>query len=82
MQKITLKIDGMRCSMCEAHVCDALRRELPRAKKVKASHHKGVATFLIEEEPDLTLAIEKVKSMGYRVLGQESEPAKKGLFHR
>lgn len=82
MEQYVLKIDGMRCSMCEAHVCDVLRRELPQAKKVKASHRKGVATFLLEEGIDLAPTIAKMESLGYRVLEQQCSPAKKGFFHR
>ena len=29
MYKTTLKIDGMMCGMCEAHVCDAVRKAVP-----------------------------------------------------
>ena len=29
MQKITVKIDGMICGMCEAHVNDAVRKAFP-----------------------------------------------------
>lgn len=28
MNKITMKVDGMMCNMCEAHACDAVRRVL------------------------------------------------------
>ncbi len=31
MIKTTLKIDGMMCSMCEAHFCDVIRRAVPGA---------------------------------------------------
>ena len=41
MIKTTLKIDGMMCGMCEAHVCDAIRRAIPAAKKVSAARRKG-----------------------------------------
>ena len=27
MYQITLKIDGMACSMCESHVCDTIRNQ-------------------------------------------------------
>ncbi len=33
MNKVTVKIAGMRCGMCEAHVCDIIRRAVPSAKK-------------------------------------------------
>ena len=38
MFKTTLKIDGMMCAMCEAHIADVIRKKLPDAKKVSASH--------------------------------------------
>ena len=40
MVQITLKIEGMQCGMCEAHVNDAVRRTFP-VKKVTSSHGKG-----------------------------------------
>ena len=40
MDKVILKIDGMMCAMCEAHVCDAIRKAVPAAKKVAASRGK------------------------------------------
>ena len=38
--KITLDIEGMACSMCEAHVNDTIRKNFP-VKKVSASHSKA-----------------------------------------
>ena len=35
MYQITLKIDGMACSMCESHVCDTIRNQF----QVKKSPH-------------------------------------------
>ena len=39
MVKTTLTIEGMACSMCEAHVCEALRKAAA-VKKVRTSHKK------------------------------------------
>jgi len=80
MLQVTLKIDGMRCGMCEAHVADAIRHALPQAKKVKANHHKGQVSFLIEEGVDYAPAKTKIEAGGYRVLVEENAPAKKGFF--
>lgn len=33
--KVTLKVEGMSCSMCEAHICETIRKVVPDAKKVK-----------------------------------------------
>ena len=40
MYKTTIKIDGMACGMCEAHVNEAIRK-VCAAKKVTSSHKKG-----------------------------------------
>ena len=40
MIKTTLKIDGMACSMCEAHINDCIRKNF-KIKKVSSLHKKG-----------------------------------------
>jgi len=35
MMKITLKIDGMMCGMCESHVNDTLRKAFPVKKQIR-----------------------------------------------
>ena len=40
MVKTTLKIDGMMCGMCEAHMNDAIRAAF-KVKKVTSSHANG-----------------------------------------
>ena len=40
MEKIVVKVDGMQCGMCEAHVNEAVRATFP-VKKVTSSHAKG-----------------------------------------
>ncbi len=83
MIKTTLKIDGMMCGMCEAHVCDAIRKAVPSAKKVAASRTKKEASFLTEEAVDTGALIAAVNATGYSCLGAESAPyEKKGLFGR
>jgi copper chaperone CopZ len=81
MIKTTVKIDGMMCGMCEAHVCDAIRKAVPSAKKVKASRSKKEATFLTEDAVDANLLEAAIKDIGYDYLGTEAETYKKrGLF--
>lgn len=82
MVKTILKIDGMACSMCEAHVNDAVRRAF-NVKKVTSSHKKGICEIITESEPDTSALISAVEATGYRVLSVESAPyVKKGLFSR
>ena len=52
MTKITMKIDGMMCGMCEAHVNEAIRGAF-RVKKVTSSHTKGECIVISENDiPD------------------------------
>ena len=81
MQKTTLKIDGMMCSMCEAHINDVIRKAVPGAKKVSASHKKGEASFLTEDAVDLEALRQEIGKTGYRYLSGETAPyVKRGLF--
>ena len=81
MFKTTIKVDGMMCGMCEAHVSDAIRKAVPEAKKVKASIAKKEATFLSDKQPDSVLIEKVIKDTGYDFLGCVSEPYKKrGIF--
>ncbi len=83
MYKTVVRIDGMMCSMCEAHICDTIRKAVPAAKKVSASKSKKEAAFLTEQpvEPDALKAA--IDATGYTCLGIESGPyEKKGWFGR
>ena len=77
MTKTTLKIDGMICSMCEAHICDTIRRAVPSAKKVTASKGKKEASFLTEEPVDAESLRAAVNATGYTCLEVSSKPYEK-----
>ncbi len=81
MNKYTLKIDGMMCSMCEAHMNDVIRKTIPEAKKVSSSHMKGISTFVCDEL-DTEKLREAIKNIGYELLDVTSQPYEKkwGLF--
>ena len=81
MIKTILKIDGMVCSMCEAHINDVIRKAVPGAKKVSSSHAKGEASFLSEEAVDEKLLKNAVAATGYTCTSVVTEPyVKKGWF--
>ena len=83
MIKTTLKIEGMMCGMCEAHICDAIRKAVPGAKKVSASRGRGEATFLTEGDVDAAALKAAIDATGYTCLSVESaEDARKGWFGR
>ena len=77
MIKTTLKIDGMMCSMCEAHIKDVIRRAVPGATTVSASHAKGEASFLTEVAADEKILKEAIAATGYTCLSVESAPYEK-----
>ncbi len=81
MLKTVLKIDGMMCGMCEAHICDAIRKAVPAAKKVTATRSKGEASFITEEAVDADALKAAINATGYSCLSAASAPwEKKGLF--
>lgn len=83
MIKTTMKIEGMMCGMCEAHVSDAIRKAVPSAKKVSASRSKKEASFLTEEPVNTEMLRSAIDATGYTCLSAESAPyKKKGLFGR
>lgn len=81
MFKTTMKVEGMMCGMCEAHVNDAVRKEFPKVKKVTSSHGKGETVVISPEELDQEALKKAVEGTGYQVLSVSTEPyEKKGLF--
>ena len=81
MIKITLKVDGMMCGMCESHVNDAVRKAFP-VKKVSSSHSRGETIIISEQEIGEEELRRAIEATGYRVLSYAAEPyeEKKGLF--
>ena len=77
MTKTTLKIDGMMCGMCEAHVNDAIRSAF-EVSKVTSSHSKGETVVISEKPLDKAKLEETVKATGYTLLGITDEPYTKG----
>ncbi len=81
MKEVILKIDGMKCGMCEAHINNAIRR-LDGIKKVSSSHKTGLVKVIILNESieDIKYSIEKE---GYKILDIKiNDYKKKGLFKR
>lgn len=85
MIEITLKIDGMMCNMCEAHVNDAIRNKL-NVKKVSSSHTSGTAVMIAAEDiPDEKIR-EVIAETGYELKDITRKPYEKkgflGLFKK
>ena len=80
MNKVVIKIDGMACDMCEAHVNEAIRKAIPEAKKVSSSHKKGEASFLTEGAADMEKLRGAITATGYTVQSVETAPYEKKGF--
>lgn len=83
MYKTTVKVNGMVCGMCEAHINDVVRKTYPNAKKVASSARKKETTFLTDETVDTELLKAAINATGYEYVSSEtSEYVKKGLFSK
>ena len=83
MNKVVIKIDGMMCGMCEAHINDTIRKACPAAKKVASSHKKGETTFLLDGEPDAEKLRAAIAETGYEFKEMKAEPyIRKGFLKR
>ncbi len=86
MIRTIVRIDGMMCGMCEAHINEAIRAALP-VKKVSSSHSKGEAVILSEAPLDEEKLRQAVSATGYTYVSASAETAEKksffsGLFRR
>lgn len=79
MNKFILGIDGMACSMCEAHVQNAIRKNI-KIESVKASRTKKnliVITPVDLTEVDFHTILDPT---GYRITSFKKDVAVKKLF--
>ena len=66
MIKTTVKVSGMACTMCEAHINDAIRDAFS-VKKVKSNHSKGETIILSEEPLDEAAIRRTIEATGYTI---------------
>lgn len=80
MIEVTLRVEGMKCEMCESHVCDQLRK-VPGVKKAKASHSHSQAIAIASEGADVEMMKSLIQAQGYEVGDVSVKPyEKKPLF--
>ena len=73
MVKTVLKIDGMMCGMCEAHMNDLIRKNF-KVKKVTSSAKDGETVIISDAELDIPWAKKQIKDIGYELVDYTSEP--------
>ncbi|HPY79825.1 MAG: heavy-metal-associated domain-containing protein [Erysipelotrichaceae bacterium] len=80
MNKIVIKVDGMHCGMCEAHVNDAVRK-VKGVNKVNSDRSKGEVVVIAKEDINIKDIKDAITKQGYRVISEYNEPyEKKGFF--
>ena len=70
MLRITCKIDGMMCGMCESHINDAIRKNFD-IKKVSSSHAKGETIISSEKDIDDAKLKSVIDETGYELKSVE-----------
>ena len=79
--KTLLKVNGMMCGMCEAHMNDLVRKNF-KVKKVTSSVKDGETVVISEENLDIPFLKKEIKEIGYELVDVHTEPyEKKGFFH-
>ena len=64
MIKTVLKVNGMMCGMCEAHMNDLVRKNF-KVKKVTSSVKGGETVVISEENLDIPFLKKEIKEIGY-----------------
>ena len=80
MTRTIIGVDGMMCSMCEAHINEAVRKAVPEARKITANRGKKQTEIISEGAVDTEKIKAAIEATGYTYLGAESEPYKKKGF--
>ena len=76
MIQTTIKVSGMACSMCEAHINDAIRAAFP-VEKVSSSHSRGETVILSQEPLDESALRAAIAATGYTAGAIGAEPYEK-----
>ncbi len=79
MYKFVLKINGMKCGMCEAHVNDLFRKNI-KFKSIKSSHKKSETVIIAEEDYSSEQLNKCLDGSGYIIENISKETAQKTLL--
>ena len=80
MTRTTVRISGMICGMCEAHVNDAVRAAF-QVKKVRSSRARGETVIESEMPLDHEKIRQVINNTGYLMLSaSEEEMTKRSLI--
>lgn len=75
MYKITIKVEGLKCPMCEKHVNEAIKQAFA-VKKVTSSHTEKEIVVNTKEEIHPDKLKEVINEAGYQMVDMETETYK------
>ncbi len=82
MIKITLKVDGMMCPMCETHANDAIRNNF-KVEKAVSSHKDGETVIIAQSDISDSELESAIGAVGYKVITvSREEYVKRGFFSK
>lgn len=82
MYVIKIKIDGMRCGQCEAHVKEKLEK-IDGALVIKASHMSNSAEIISPLKIEESSILKALEGTGYKATGYSiEEKPDKGFFYK
>ena len=82
MIEITVKVEGMKCPMCEAHVNEAIKGAFD-VKSVASSHEAGETVITAGSDIKDELITDAIEKVGFKVVGvSKKECEKKGFFSK
>lgn len=67
MEKIKIKIEGMRCEGCVRSITKVIERY--GGKKINVSLEKGEAEFLLDDKEKIEEIKKEIEVLGYKVKG-------------
>lgn len=76
MFKTTVKINGMMCQNCEAHMTEAFKKNF-KTKSVTSSHDNCESVIISAETPDTEALKKVVEETGYEFVSAQTEPYEK-----
>ena len=80
MIQTTIGVGGMMCSMCEAHINDAIRRAFD-VKSAKSNRKTKQCVVVSASELDKDQVRKVIEELGYEFCGMECGPVqKRGLL--
>ena len=79
MIEITVKVDGMKCPMCEAHVNEAVKNAF-NVSRVASSHDSGETVITASSDIKDEYITEIIENEGFKVISVSRKECEKKCF--